>query len=68
MKNYLLILGIVVCALSAQADVYFGGNARAAGMAGAGIATITDSPTSQVINSSNAVRDWFAFNCTDAQC
>jgi hypothetical protein len=49
MKNLVLVIGVVICTLSVQADVYFGANARAAAMAGVGIATI-DSSTSQVLN------------------
>ena len=57
MKNLLLIAGIVICSLSAHADIYIGANARTAAMAGAGIATINISPSdifdangSQVLN------------------
>jgi hypothetical protein len=49
MKNLVLVIGVVICTLSVQADVYVGANARAAAMAGVGIATI-DSSTSQVLN------------------
>ncbi|MEI6520763.1 MAG: hypothetical protein WCO98_12110 [bacterium] len=49
MKKFVLIAVIVICTLSAHADIYVGADARSAAMAGVGIATI-DTTTSQVVN------------------